>query len=194
MPRKWVGSPLPVQLPADQTATFVDQNCHLVPSTPLLPLFLAVDAMPDIRTPSTPAATSGATAKVHWPDTDFITDRNNLRKLLGWVNGKSDKKQWRIDTQLVGNKTMLLSRWEPRTAVGADGKGFGHTFELGMTVGSAAAGNEVYEGYRRIIKYVSSSRMTDASTISVGVPSDLGTSNDLPFVIELGWTEHGSPF
>lgn len=143
MPRQWIGSPLPITLPADGKASFIDQNGHLVPSSPLLPLFLAVDAMP--------SSNANPSTSVDWPSVDFVTDRNNLRKLLAWVKGSSyDKKKWRMDIQLGGTQTVLLGRWEERTARTAEENNFGHSFELGMTTRQPRDS----EGYHRIIHYV----------------------------------------
>lgn len=62
---------------------------------------------------------------------------------------------------LVGDKTVLLNRWEERTAVTAvkNQQSFGHTFELAMTeagVNGVPSGlGGVLEGHHRIVKYVS---------------------------------------
>ncbi|KAK4700049.1 hypothetical protein P7C70_g6206, partial [Phenoliferia sp. Uapishka_3] len=89
------------------------------------------------------------------PDFDFkkldiVTDRNNLRKLLRWAAGVSDKDV-RIDVDQVGN-TLLFTRWETKSTDTA-GNGFGHTFELGMTrVATSCLGHQV-TGHHRIVSF-----------------------------------------
>lgn len=89
-----------------------------------------------------------------WSSVDFITDRNSLRKLLKWVGGTSDK-EFRIDTQLAGDTTVLLNRWEKRNQEASGGFTFGFSFEEATT--KTAKGCEGTTGYHRIVTYVSSS-------------------------------------
>ncbi|EIM83177.1 uncharacterized protein STEHIDRAFT_62871, partial [Stereum hirsutum FP-91666 SS1] len=151
-PRRWVDKPLPITLKADDVATFVDSNGHRAPSAPLLPLFLAVDAT--MNTSASASATSTST-QVEWPSIDVITDRNGLRKLLGWTTGSSRRKEWRIDMQLVGTKTVLFNRREPSTAVAPmpGGATFGHAFEMKMTKPQAKGVGRELDGHHRIVRY-----------------------------------------
>ena len=48
--------------------------------------------------------------QIDWPSVDFITDRNALRKLLRWGSGVSGK-DFRIDLELAGERTVFLNRW-----------------------------------------------------------------------------------
>jgi hypothetical protein len=74
---------------------------------PLLPLFAAADAIHD----------NNKKPPVDWPAVDVITDRNGLRKLLRWLNPSEGRevRDFRIDVELVGAKTIVLNRWEGRT-------------------------------------------------------------------------------
>ena len=72
---------------------------------PMLPLFAAADEIHEA------AATE---APVDWPTVDVITDRSGLRNLLRWLNPSPGGRvrNFRIDIQLVGTKTLVLGRWE----------------------------------------------------------------------------------
>ena len=87
-----------------------------------------------------------------WKTVDFITDRNNLRKLLQWIGGASGKG-FRIDTQLVGEKTVVLNRWEPVDAERMHGNMFGVNFQKAVTEPMMPA-TERSAWHHRIITYV----------------------------------------
>lgn len=65
----------------------------------------------------------------------FVTDRNNLRKLLGFVENKREK--FRIDFQLVGNMVIFV-RNEKRNVVWCDN--YGKDFERKYTTSSLRQG------------------------------------------------------
>lgn len=114
----------------------------------MLPLFVAVDV----------AEAKHDSATLRWGDLDFITDRNNLLKLLGFVDpklAKKAKKPLRIDIDLVGAGTVLLHRWEERYAVQSDGMGFGDSFERESTTPGPGCEAATLAGHARIISYVS---------------------------------------
>jgi hypothetical protein len=90
-----------------------------------------------------------------WSTIDFVTDRNGLRKLLRWI-GTPHPKEFRIDTQLAGKRTVLLNRWEKRTRESLEGRKYstyGFSFEKAST--KPAPNCEESTGYHRIVKYVS---------------------------------------
>lgn len=89
---------------------------------------------------------------VHWPSVDFVTDRSNLRKLLRWSENKSGDA-FRIDTQLAGDKTVLMNRWEKRTREHGQSTSYGFNFEDATT--APVAGCEKTTSHHRIVKYVS---------------------------------------
>jgi hypothetical protein len=99
---------------------------------------MAVDAL----------ALEGVNPDVNWPSVDFITNRNCLRNLLRWISGSRD---FRIDTQLVGTQTVLLTRWDKRD-FDERHPYHGHNFEKASTVpGPGCSQNNVN---LRIVKYV----------------------------------------
>ncbi|KAF9805023.1 hypothetical protein IEO21_09222 [Rhodonia placenta] len=101
-PSIWHDRSLPFTAPPDRGFRFIDQSGYRMPSCMLYPLFRAVDIVAEENE-----------TDIDWLDVDFVTDRNGLRKLLRWIH--ADRKEFRIDTQLVGRRTVLLSRWEKRT-------------------------------------------------------------------------------
>ena len=121
---------------------YIDQNGHRLPSSPLLPLFASVDTVCSLT----------GNAQPDWPAVEIVTDRNGLRKLLRWVTGSQRGKDFRIDLDLAGRMTVLMTRWEERTAMGASNT-FGLSFEHHAT--KAAPGCERDVGHHRIITYVS---------------------------------------
>ena len=101
----WTGCPVPFTVQPDPPSVSVGKGSARLPEYPMLPLFVAADA---IHGPKE------AAALVDWPNVDVVTDRNGLRKLLRWLSPSSDRnvRDFRIDVQLVGTKTLVLDRWE----------------------------------------------------------------------------------
>ncbi|KAG1763554.1 microtubule associated protein-domain-containing protein [Suillus occidentalis] len=94
-PRVWFTGPQ--RVPADSGTRFVDQNAfYMRKMSPLVPIFAAIDV--DDMDPS-----------FDYKQFDIITDRNNLRKLLHWVSGSLDEKDFRIDVNVAG-WTCLFTR------------------------------------------------------------------------------------
>ncbi|KAF8993519.1 hypothetical protein BDQ17DRAFT_1392654 [Cyathus striatus] len=111
--------------------TVQPDNSFRSPSSSLLPLFTAVEAL----------AQEDEDTSVNWPEIDFI---------MRWI-GNADR-EFRIDMQLAGAKTVLLSRWEKRTRERFPGFTFGFNFEKASTKpasGYSAEGT----GYHRIVTY-----------------------------------------
>ncbi|KAK0506816.1 hypothetical protein EDD18DRAFT_1060286 [Armillaria luteobubalina] len=137
-PRIWRNKPIPFTIRPDSGNHFCDQNGYRLPSTPLLPILVAIDEM-----------AARTEIPIDWPSVDFIIDRNGLRKLSNWVSGK--KQSFRIDLQLAGTKTVLCNRWEPKSRLRVFG-GYGYNFEDAMT--HAAPGCERSSaGNHRIVTY-----------------------------------------
>lgn len=91
-----------------------------------------------------------------WSSVDFVTDRNGLRKLLRWIVAVSadPPRDFRIDLQLAGSKTVLMNRWEQFTKEQhGTRRSYGFNFEEAMTV--PGPGCERGTGHHRIVAYVS---------------------------------------
>ncbi|TFY73403.1 hypothetical protein EWM64_g10609 [Hericium alpestre] len=97
-PPQWVERDVPFQLSPDEGVRIVDHNTLKLPLFPLLPLLTAVDTIGK---------------DVDWPCIDFVSDRTNLRKLYKWIERGDNVRDFRIDFELVGERTVFLNRWEP---------------------------------------------------------------------------------
>ena len=146
-PAIWTGCAVPFKLEPDHPSVFVDKDGARLSEYPMLPLFVAADA---IHGPK------AAAALVDWPTVDIVTDRNSLRKLLRWLKPSPGKevREFRIEIQLVGTKTLVMGRWEggmyePPTRT------YGYGFECATT--RAAPGcppSGQHRGHHRAITYV----------------------------------------
>lgn len=145
-PREWRGRGLPFTVSRDLGTQYVDQHSHRIPSHPLLPLFRAVDFVTETITGE----------PVDWASVDLVTDRNSLRKLLFWIDDEHGAvKDFRIDMEFVGKRTILFNRWEKRTteeALDIGWRSYGFNFQFENT--TAAPGCEGGTAHHRITKYV----------------------------------------
>ncbi|PCH40483.1 hypothetical protein WOLCODRAFT_98991 [Wolfiporia cocos MD-104 SS10] len=142
-PPEWRDRSLPYVVPPDSGIRFVDQNGYRMPSSTLHPLLRAVDITAE-----------DAGDEFDWSTVDFVTDRNGLRKILRWINDHDGSaKEFRIETQLAGKRTVLFSRWEKRTreAPNSTFTTYGFSFEREST--TKAPGCEKGTGHHRIVKY-----------------------------------------
>ena len=142
-PAIWTGRAVPFTLEPDNVFAYADQNNPELSQYPMLPLFAAADAIHDQET----------APPVDWPAVDVVTDRNVLRKLLRWLDPSPGRevRDFRIDFQLVGTKTLVLRRWESPTPEVHTHRSFGHAFEVAMT---HAAPDCPSSGHHRAITYV----------------------------------------
>jgi len=130
----------PFTIPPAWGIFFVDQNAYRIPQATLLPLITAVNKRAE-----------GKEDKFDWASVDFVSDRNGLRKLMRWIGG-NDVREFRIDLQLAGQKTVLCQRWDQRVREAYNGRTFGFTFEKAST--GTAPGCRDSTGHHRIITYV----------------------------------------
>lgn len=149
-PRVWRNRPLPYTVTADGGTTCIYLNGERVPSSPLLPMFRAIETIQE----------DPAREKLDWSTVDFVTDRNNLRKLLGWIDPDlTVAEEFRIDLQLCGIGTVLMQRYEPRMMFNTEQSGFGDTFEIESTRAAPGCEEGALGGHHRIITYVSKVRV-----------------------------------
>jgi hypothetical protein len=139
-PAEWINKPTPFNIDPDESFAFIDQNAYHFPNTPALPMIAAVKHL----RPDFPLGT-----------VDIITSRNNLRKLLRWIDGDTASayrdNSFRIDIQLLGKKTVSFRRWEVKSSE-MGGFGYGHNFEKAST--RPAKGCEGTSGHHRVLAYV----------------------------------------
>ncbi|KAL1857544.1 hypothetical protein Daus18300_010302 [Diaporthe australafricana] len=106
------------KLAPDSGVVYIDQNAARNPRFPLEPLFRALYVdNPDFQV----------------RDIDLVTDRNNIRKLLRFVQGSSSDA-FQIRVELAGNRTALFTRVEAKTTDLIQGfRGYGRNFEKAYT-------------------------------------------------------------
>lgn len=133
-PPRWTPRTLPHTLTQDAGFHWMDLNHARQPRFPYDPMFRALDIMnPNMKL----------------TDVDVIADRNNLRTLLEFCQGKS-VGPFRLDLHLTNN-TLILVRKEERFSKRADGKGYGYNFEESFT--TPAPGLEDATNHYRVIRY-----------------------------------------
>ncbi|KAH6985542.1 geranylgeranyl pyrophosphate synthetase [Ilyonectria destructans] len=138
-PPIWSAPNGPQQLTKDSGLNYIDQNAARHPDSPLEPLFRALFVTHpsfDIRL------------------IDVVTDRNNIRKLLSFINpslAANEVEPFTINIE-VTNKTAIFCRKETSTRqyIGPhEFKGFGHEFEKAYTTSHIKDST----GHHRIISY-----------------------------------------
>ncbi|KAK1753944.1 hypothetical protein QBC47DRAFT_385247 [Echria macrotheca] len=145
---RWSPPSTPPRLDPDSGTVFIDQNAFRSPTSPLEPLFRALL----IENPS-----------LSLRDIDLVTDRNNLRKLLRFIQGSSSADPFQIRVEAVSDgdgdgdattttttTTTLFTRVEPKVVDNVQGfRGYGHNFEKAYTTKKDARMN----GYHRVAAY-----------------------------------------
>lgn len=107
-----------VQVKPDQGKYFIDQNAVRNPVSPLEPLFRSLFALKP---------------KYDVSAIDLVSDRSNIRKLLKFITTNT-RDQFEIKVEVVGEKTLLFTRFEPRNESFSNGsEGYGHNFEDAVT-------------------------------------------------------------
>lgn len=113
--------------------------------SPLLPLFVAVDAV-------------RGEGEYDYSSLDLVTDRNGLRKLYRWATESpkpNESPEFRIDLELAGD-TCIFTRAEDRDLDTRPGvRGYGAEYVKATT--KLAPGCETTTGHHRIISFVSCS-------------------------------------
>jgi hypothetical protein len=85
---------------------FKDQNRNRLQSYSLLPILVAVDILQESHEPE---------RRFDWRGMDYIMDRTAMRKLLHWLDeDEREFRDFRIEAQRVGTRTVLFTQWEPR--------------------------------------------------------------------------------
>ncbi|BCS00013.1 uncharacterized protein AKAW2_50354S [Aspergillus luchuensis] len=139
IPPLWSSPKIAKRVAKDSGLIYIAQNAARLPECPLEPLFRALY----MTNPS-----------FDINSIDLVTDRNNIRKLLSFVNSDPAKKglePFTINVE-VENNTAIFCRTEAETKryIGPDEfMGFGHEFEKAYTT------NQIYgsTGHHRIISY-----------------------------------------
>ncbi|KAI3328156.1 geranylgeranyl pyrophosphate synthetase [Ustulina deusta] len=139
VPARWSPPAVPMRLQKDSGMVYIAQNAARHPESPLEPLFRSLYV---------------ASPEFDVRPVDVITDRNNIRKLLSFIDPSSSRnglEPFTIDAEAIDN-TIILSRIETKTfevIAPHEFKGFGHQFEKTYTRTQLSDST----GYHRIISY-----------------------------------------
>ena len=115
-PSKWTPQPIPYTVPGDTGFHPTDYNYVRQPRDPFSPVFHAMTLMnPDYA----------------FNDIDVLADRNNLRVLLEFVQGKT-VGPFRLDLYMIFG-TLVIVRREDGFWRRSDGKSYGFNFEKHFT-------------------------------------------------------------
>ncbi|PVH90192.1 hypothetical protein DM02DRAFT_683896 [Periconia macrospinosa] len=132
-PPLWLPPAGPLKLEPDSGRVYIDENAARIPDAPLEPLFGALFTQ-------NPGFEMGSV--------DMITDRNNIRKLLRFIDGTSSES-FKIQVEIVDGKRALFTRMENETTTVIQGfRGYGRNFEKACT--NSATGTS---GYHRITSF-----------------------------------------
>ncbi|RDW57681.1 hypothetical protein BP5796_12482 [Coleophoma crateriformis] len=138
-PALWSIPRVSSRLNKDSGLVYIAQNAARHPESPLEPLFRALyvtHPLFDIRS------------------TDVVTDRNNIRKLLSFIDPGSTRnglEEFTIDIEVTKN-TAIFCRDEAKTMeyiAPHEFRGYGHEFEKAYTVNQISGST----GHHRIISY-----------------------------------------
>jgi hypothetical protein len=133
-PAKWTPPTLPHTLDQDSGYSYSDYNYARQPGKPYEPMFAALSIM---------------NPTYDFTPIDVLADRNNLRVLLEFVQGKANGP-FRLDLFTVFN-TLIIVRNEGRWWKHADGKSYGGNFEKFFT--TPTKGMEDATSHYRAIRY-----------------------------------------
>lgn len=138
-PPLWSPPKASKKVPKDSGLIYIAQNAFRHPESPLEPLFRSLY----IENPS---------YNIH--QVDLITDRNNVRKLLSFINPnltRNGREPFTIDIEITNNTAIFCrAETETHTLVGPhDFRGYGHEFEKAFTTTQVSGST----GHHRIISY-----------------------------------------
>ncbi|EEQ35705.1 hypothetical protein McanMca71_007571 [Microsporum canis] len=138
-PPRWSPPRTPKKVPKDAGLIYIAQNACRHPESPLEPLFRSLY----VEHPS-----------YNIREVDLITDRNNVRKLLSFINphlSKDGLEPFTIDVEITGNTAIFCrAETETHTFIGPhDFRGYGHEFEKAFTTTEVSGST----GHHRIISY-----------------------------------------
>lgn len=132
-PPKWTSLDMPQTVAPDSGFHTVDHNYARQPLFPYAPMFHALNIM---------------NPKAQFTNIDVLADRNNLRTLLEFCQGKT-VGPFRLDLYLVGNTLILVRKegnfWKRMLS------GYGHNFEKKFS--RAGTGLEDATSHYRVIRY-----------------------------------------
>lgn len=138
-PPLWSPPKTPKKVAKDSGLIYIAQNAFRHPESPLEPLFRSL-------------YTEKPSYNIH--QVDLITDRNNVRKLLSFINpnlSRNGLEPFTIEIEVTSNTAIFCrAESETHTFIGPnDFKGYGHEFEKVFTTTQVSGST----GHHRIISY-----------------------------------------
>ncbi|KAL2826089.1 hypothetical protein BDW59DRAFT_179662 [Aspergillus cavernicola] len=134
-PSIWIPPMAPFNVRADSGKYITDPNAYIFPRGPLEPLFRAILAL---------------NVNFQMDGIDLVTDRRNIRLLLGFVSGS--KKPFRINVEMVESSTLLFSIWSPKKINFVQGfGGYGREYEKSFTRNPRYVRSSII--HNRVIRY-----------------------------------------
>ncbi|KAK7178333.1 hypothetical protein PSPO01_15621 [Paraphaeosphaeria sporulosa] len=173
-PPLWSPPAGPLKLEPDSGRVYIVQNAARIPDAPLEPVFAALSVQkPDFKMGSV----------------DVITDRNNIRKLLRFLDGTSSES-FQIQVEILDGKTALLTRVENETTTVIQGfQGYGRNFEKACTTGATGTSGYYritsfrFGGLQYLVRHETDGYIDDASVRSP-VQIQAKTTDSLPQLLE----------
>lgn len=174
-PALWSTLGVPPQVKKDSGVIYIAQNAARHPENPLEPLFRSLY----LKYPSFDIR-----------PIDVVTDRNNIRKLLSFIDPSSARSQledFTINIEITKN-TALFCREEEKTMeyIGPhEFRGFGHEFEKAYTVTKIRGST----GHHRVISYRFSDlnfvvRYETDGYVDIDTKTSLGAEDDLSSTLD----------
>lgn len=138
-PPLWSPPKNPKKVAKDSGLIYIAQNAFRHPESPLEPLFRSL-------------YTEKPSYNIH--QVDLITDRNNVRKLLSFINpdlSRNGVEPFTIEIEVTSNTAIFCrAETETHTFIGPhEFKGYGHEFEKAFTKTQVPGSS----GHHRIISY-----------------------------------------
>ncbi|ORY10798.1 hypothetical protein BCR34DRAFT_442131, partial [Clohesyomyces aquaticus] len=173
-PPLWSPPAEPLKLEPDSGRVYLDENAARIPDAPLEPLFSALFAQnPNFK----------------MGNVDVITDRNNIRKLLRFLDGTSSES-FQIHVGIVDGKRALFTRMDHETTTVIQGfRGYGRNFEKACT--KRATGTSAYYritsfrfgGLQCVVRHETDGYIEDA-TGRAAVQKQAKATDSLPQLLE----------
>ena len=174
IPPRWSPPEAARKLPKDSGMIYIAQNAARHPEYPLEPLFRALDI---------------ADPAFDMRSVDVVTDRNNMRKLLAFVNpstSKNGREAFTIKVE-VQNDTAIFCRTETKTQEfirPRDFRGYGHEFEKAYTtceIGDSTGHHRIityrFGGLRFVVRHEVDGYVQDDRTAASGSSDEAGADS-----------------
>jgi hypothetical protein len=100
------------------------------------------------------ASVSLCTPTFCWPSTDIVIGRDSLLFMMRWVSKSGRLSDFRVDLNLVGDGTVVFTRWIPKRTQTATPGSYGVSYERKETVQAIGCESARWGGHYRVLSYV----------------------------------------